>query len=197
MIYGFSLSPVIGLGVCGPGSDRSGSFWTVPQHQPGFWTGCCHGVSCWREDLGYERWWHQNLWNAFQLLFSSHILLFWSVSGAHMNGAVSFTMCVFRRLPWKMLPLYISAQLLGSFLAAGTIYAVYYGEETQQYVLKKTRYLGHFKVQEERRKVSGNKPMHDFNLKLIWCFSASTHLEHIMKRPTMLYYTIMCPKLQT
>lgn len=54
-----------------------------------------------------------------------------------MNGAVSFTMCVFRRLPWKMLPLYISAQLLGSFLAAGTIYAVYYGEETQQYVLKK------------------------------------------------------------
>uniref|UniRef100_A0A3P8PKX7 Aquaporin 7 n=1 Tax=Astatotilapia calliptera TaxID=8154 RepID=A0A3P8PKX7_ASTCA len=48
------------------------------------------------------------------------------ISGAHMNGAVSFTMCVFRRLPWKMLPLYISAQLLGSFLAAGTIYAVYY-----------------------------------------------------------------------
>lgn len=56
-----------------------------------------------------------------------------------MNGAVSFTMCVFRRLPWKMLPLYISAQLWGSFLAAGTIYAVYYGEETQQYVLKKKK----------------------------------------------------------
>ncbi|XP_061583798.1 aquaporin-7 [Cololabis saira] len=48
------------------------------------------------------------------------------VSGAHMNGAVSFTMCVFGRLGWKMLPLYIFAQLLGSFLAAGTIYAVYY-----------------------------------------------------------------------
>ncbi|KAM6927704.1 aquaporin-7 [Xenentodon cancila] len=48
------------------------------------------------------------------------------VSGAHMNGAVSFTMCVFGRLAWKMLPLYIFAQLLGSFLAAGTIYAVYY-----------------------------------------------------------------------
>ncbi|XP_056128823.1 aquaporin-7 [Lampris incognitus] len=48
------------------------------------------------------------------------------VSGAHMNGAVSFTMCVFGRLAWRMLPLYVCTQLLGSFLAAGTIYAVYY-----------------------------------------------------------------------
>ncbi|KAM9408754.1 aquaporin-7 [Pholidichthys leucotaenia] len=48
------------------------------------------------------------------------------VSGAHMNAAVSFTMCVFGRLAWKMLPLYILAQFLGSFLAAGTIYSIYY-----------------------------------------------------------------------
>ncbi|KAG8007480.1 Aquaporin-7 [Nibea albiflora] len=48
------------------------------------------------------------------------------VSGAHMNAAVSLTMCVFGRLAWKMLPLYVFAQLLGSFLAAGSIYAVYY-----------------------------------------------------------------------
>ncbi|RVE72996.1 hypothetical protein OJAV_G00044120 [Oryzias javanicus] len=48
------------------------------------------------------------------------------VSGAHMNGAVSFTMCVFGRLTWKMLPLYICGQLLGSLLASGTIYAIYY-----------------------------------------------------------------------
>lgn len=48
------------------------------------------------------------------------------VSGAHMNAAVSFTMCTFGQLRWKMLPLYVFAQLLGSFLAAGTIYAVYY-----------------------------------------------------------------------
>lgn len=45
-----------------------------------------------------------------------------------MNAAVSLTMCAFGRLAWKMLPLYVFAQLLGSFLAAGTIYAVYYGE---------------------------------------------------------------------
>lgn len=44
-----------------------------------------------------------------------------------MNAAVSLTMCAFGRLAWKMLPLYVSAQFLGSFLAAATIYAVYYG----------------------------------------------------------------------
>ncbi|XP_051959898.1 aquaporin-7-like [Xyrauchen texanus] len=48
------------------------------------------------------------------------------VSGAHMNAAVSFTMCVFGRLRWKMLPLYVLAQFMGSFLAAGTIFSLYY-----------------------------------------------------------------------
>ncbi|XP_068171759.1 aquaporin-7 [Antennarius striatus] len=48
------------------------------------------------------------------------------VSGAHMNAAVSVSMCAFGRLAWKMLPLYVFAQFLGSLLAAGTIYAVYY-----------------------------------------------------------------------
>ncbi|XP_065100132.1 aquaporin-7 [Paramisgurnus dabryanus] len=47
------------------------------------------------------------------------------VSGAHMNAAVSFTMSVFGRLPWKMLPLYVFAQFLGSFLAAGTVFVIY------------------------------------------------------------------------
>lgn len=45
-----------------------------------------------------------------------------------MNAAVSLTMCAFGRLAWKMLPVYVFAQFLGSFLAAGTIYAIYYGE---------------------------------------------------------------------
>ncbi|XP_063048446.1 aquaporin-7-like [Engraulis encrasicolus] len=48
------------------------------------------------------------------------------VSGAHMNAAVSFTMCVFGRLRWTLLPLYVMAQFLGSFLAAGAIYSLYY-----------------------------------------------------------------------
>ncbi|XP_027857539.1 aquaporin-7 isoform X1 [Xiphophorus couchianus] len=49
-----------------------------------------------------------------------------TVSGAHMNAAVSFALCVFGQLPWKRLPLYIFAQLFASFLAAATVYGVYY-----------------------------------------------------------------------
>ncbi|KAG9354310.1 hypothetical protein JZ751_012434 [Albula glossodonta] len=48
------------------------------------------------------------------------------VSGAHMNAAVSFTMCLFGRLGWRMFPLYVAAQMLGSFLAAGTVFFLYY-----------------------------------------------------------------------
>nr|QFS21928.1 aquaporin 7 [Heteropneustes fossilis] len=48
------------------------------------------------------------------------------VSGAHMNAAVTLTMCVLGRLSWKMLPLYVAAQLLGSFIAAGTVFTLYY-----------------------------------------------------------------------
>ncbi|XP_076851007.1 aquaporin-7 isoform X2 [Brachyhypopomus gauderio] len=44
------------------------------------------------------------------------------VSGAHMNSAVSFAVCVFGHLHWKMLPLYISGQLLGSFVGADAIH---------------------------------------------------------------------------
>ncbi|XP_054883428.1 aquaporin-7 isoform X1 [Poeciliopsis prolifica] len=49
-----------------------------------------------------------------------------TVSGAHMNAAVSFALCVFGQLPWKRLPLYVFAQLIGSFLAAATVYGIYY-----------------------------------------------------------------------
>lgn len=55
-----------------------------------------------------------------------------NVSGAHMNAAVSIAMCVFGQLAWRMLPLYILSQFVGSFLAAGTIYGVYY-EAIQHY----------------------------------------------------------------
>lgn len=48
------------------------------------------------------------------------------VSGAHMNAAVSLSSCVFGTLRWRLLPLYVGAQFIGSFLAAATVYTVYY-----------------------------------------------------------------------
>lgn len=63
-----------------------------------------------------------------------------------MNAAVSLTMCVFGRLVWKMLPLYVFAQLLGSFLAAGTIYAVYYGKEIRHWIAFTHTHTSFFKI---------------------------------------------------
>lgn len=45
-----------------------------------------------------------------------------------MNAAVTFANCALRRLPWKKFPVYVLGQFLGSFMAAGTIYGLFYSE---------------------------------------------------------------------
>uniref|UniRef100_A0A673LMM2 Aquaporin-10-like n=1 Tax=Sinocyclocheilus rhinocerous TaxID=307959 RepID=A0A673LMM2_9TELE len=50
------------------------------------------------------------------------------VSGAHLNPAVSLTLCVLGRFSWTCLPFYVCSQLLGAFLAAATVALQYYGE---------------------------------------------------------------------
>ncbi|KAG7225524.1 hypothetical protein INR49_027520 [Caranx melampygus] len=48
------------------------------------------------------------------------------VSGAHLNPAVSLSLCVLGRHPWLKLPFYIFFQVLGAFLAAATVGLQYY-----------------------------------------------------------------------
>lgn len=48
------------------------------------------------------------------------------ISGAHLNTSVSLTMCILGKLAWRKLPVYALAQFIGSFLAAGIVYAMYY-----------------------------------------------------------------------
>ncbi|KAL2080479.1 hypothetical protein ACEWY4_024272 [Coilia grayii] len=47
------------------------------------------------------------------------------VSGAHLNPAVSLSLCLLGRHPWIRLPFYIVSQFLGAFLAAATVHLQY------------------------------------------------------------------------
>ncbi|KAF0696394.1 Aste57867_12860 [Aphanomyces stellatus] len=49
-----------------------------------------------------------------------------TISGAHMNPAVSFTFAVFGKLPWRKLPWYALSQVGGAFAAAWVIFLMYY-----------------------------------------------------------------------
>ncbi|KAH0848112.1 Aquaporin-10 [Fonsecaea pedrosoi] len=47
------------------------------------------------------------------------------ISGAHLNPAVTFANCVFRKFPWRKFPIYMVAQTLGALCASGVVYANY------------------------------------------------------------------------
>jgi aquaglyceroporin related protein, other eukaryote len=46
-------------------------------------------------------------------------------SGGFLNPAVTFSFCLFRKLPWRRFPIYFVAQVLGAFCASGVVYANY------------------------------------------------------------------------
>ncbi|NWH35262.1 AQP10 protein, partial [Chloropsis hardwickii] len=48
------------------------------------------------------------------------------ISGAHMNPAFSLAMCLIERFPWWKFPIFVAVQTLGSFIAAGAVYILYY-----------------------------------------------------------------------
>ena len=46
-------------------------------------------------------------------------------SGGHLNPAVTLSNCIYRRFPWRKLPIYALAQFLGGVAAAAVIYGNY------------------------------------------------------------------------
>ncbi|KAG8914117.1 hypothetical protein FRC00_000840 [Tulasnella sp. 408] len=48
-----------------------------------------------------------------------------NVSGGHINPAVTLTQAVYRRFPWKKVPIYWAAQLFGAFIGSLLTYALY------------------------------------------------------------------------
>ncbi|XP_078062824.1 aquaporin-10-like [Mustelus asterias] len=65
-----------------------------------------------------------NFGYAIGVLFGIYVST--GVSGAHLNPAVTFSLCVIGRFPWKRLPFYTIAECLGSFTASATTYCLYY-----------------------------------------------------------------------
>ena len=55
------------------------------------------------------------------------IYLTGSLSGAHLNPAVTVAFAVWTDFPWKLVPRYVLAQLLGAFAASFVLYGVYHG----------------------------------------------------------------------
>ncbi|XP_059438073.1 aquaporin NIP1-2-like [Corylus avellana] len=53
------------------------------------------------------------------------------ISGAHFNPAVTIAFATCKRFPWKQVPAYISAQIIGSTLASGTLRLMFTGHENQ------------------------------------------------------------------
>lgn len=68
---------------------------------------------------------------SFGLVIAIAVYGFGTTSGAHINPAVSIALAVVRRFPWREVPAYIVAQLVGGVLGGVLIVAVFGSRATQ------------------------------------------------------------------
>ncbi len=64
---------------------------------------------------------HPGIALTFGLIVLAMIYTFGDVSGAHLNPAVTTAFAAARRFPWREVPGYVLAQVLGALLASGTL----------------------------------------------------------------------------
>jgi glycerol uptake facilitator protein len=62
---------------------------------------------------------------AFGLIITALVYALGKVSGCHINPAVSFGLAVTKRFPWREVPTYWAAQVLGAVLGALAIWALF------------------------------------------------------------------------
>jgi glycerol uptake facilitator protein len=68
---------------------------------------------------------YTNITLAWGLAVLMGILIAGRVSGAHLNPAVTLTLALFRKFPWRNVLPYILAQVAGAFAGAALVYANY------------------------------------------------------------------------
>jgi glycerol uptake facilitator protein len=62
---------------------------------------------------------------AFGLIITALVYAIGKVSGCHINPAVTFALAATRRFPWRELPVYWGAQVVGAVIGAFGIWAVF------------------------------------------------------------------------
>lgn len=64
---------------------------------------------------------HAGIALTFGLIVLAMIYTFGDVSGAHLNPAVTTAFAAAKRMPWREVPGYVAAQVLGALLASGLL----------------------------------------------------------------------------
>src|SRR3954467_3470927 len=62
---------------------------------------------------------------AFGLVIAALVYAIGKVSGCHINPAVTFALAVKKRFPWREVPTYFGAQVVGAVVGALAIWAVF------------------------------------------------------------------------
>jgi len=73
---------------------------------------------------------HPGIAVTFGLVILAMIYTFGDVSGAHFNPAVTIAFAAARRFPWRDVPGFIIAQLLGAFIASGLLRFLFPADHT-------------------------------------------------------------------
>jgi glycerol uptake facilitator protein len=69
---------------------------------------------------------YTNITLGWGLAVTMGIYIAGTISGAHINPAVTIAMAATGRMPWSKVPHYILGQFIGAFLGAALMFAVYY-----------------------------------------------------------------------
>lgn len=81
----------------------------------------------WAAGMSYAAMFQTHAPNEFWLATACGVWVSGGISGGHINPAVTMAFATLRDFPWRKVPLFIFAQFMGAFVAAGIVYGNYLG----------------------------------------------------------------------